>query len=115
MGVGIGVGGNAQILEISQVKNLKKVGFLIQRLENHQDFFYRAFEQDPEKRPWVDFSLGFIWEQQWNRFVLSANAQIINGVNYQWQTGLNTTGDFPSSKKLVSFNSTVNLLYQIGR
>lgn len=115
MGVGIGVGGNAQILEISQVKNLNKVGILFQRLENQQDFFYRAYGQNPEKKPWVDFSMAVIWEQQWKRFVLSANAQIINGVNYQWQTGLDTTGDFPSGKNLLSFNSTINLIYQIGK
>lgn len=115
MGVGIGVGGNAQILEISQVKGLNKVGFLFQRLENHQDFFYRAFGQNPEKSPWVDFSMAFIWEHQWERLVLSANAQIINGVNYQWQSSLNSTEDFPAGKNQLSFNSTVNLIYQIGR
>lgn len=115
MGVGIGVGANVQILEISQVKNLNKVGLLFQRLENHQDFYYRAFGQNSEKLPWVDFSLAFIWEQQWERFVLSANAQIINGVNYQWKSNLNSTSDFPSGKNQLSFSSTVNLIYQIGR
>lgn len=115
MGVGIGVGANAQILEISQVKNLNKVGLLFQRLENHQDFFYRAFGQNTEKRPWVDFSLGFIWEKQLDKLMLSANAQITNGVNYQWQSSSNSTSDFPSGKNQLSFSSTVNLIYQIGR
>lgn len=115
MGVGIGVGANAQILEISQVKNLNKVGLLFQRLENHQDFFYRSFGQNTEKRPWVDFSLGFIWEKQLDKLMLSANAQITNGVNYQWQSSSNSTSDFPSGKNQLSFSSTVNLIYQIGR
>lgn len=115
MGVGIGVGANAQILEISQVKNQNKIGLLFQRLENHQDFFYRAFGQNSEKSPWVDFSLAFIWEQRWDRLILSANAQIINGVNYQWQSTSNSTSDFPSGKNQLSFSSTVNLIYQIGR
>ncbi len=115
MGVGIGVGANAQILEISQVKNLNKVGLLFQRLENHQDFFYRAFGQNSEKSPWVDFSLGFIWEQKWNRLMLTANAQITNGVNYQWQSDINSTNDFPSGNNKLSFSSTINLIYQIGR
>ena len=115
MGVGIGVGVNAQILEISQVKNLNKVGLLIQRLENHQDFFYRAFGQDSEKRPWVDFSVAFIWEQQWERLLLSATAQITNGVNYQWQSSSTSTSDFASGKNQLSFGSNLNLIYQIGR
>lgn len=115
MGVGIGVGANAQILEISHVKNLDKVGLLFQRLENQQDFFYRAFGPNPEKRPWVDFSLGFIWEKQLDKLMLSANAQITNGVNYQWQSDVNSTNDFPSGSNKLSFSSTINLIYQIGR
>lgn len=115
MGVGIGVGANAQILEISQVKNFNKVGLLFQRLENQQDFFYRAFGQNSEKSPWVDFSLAFIWEQKWNRLMLTANAQITNGVNYQWQSDVNSTNDFPSGNNKLSFSTTINLIYQIGR
>lgn len=115
MGVGLGVGANAQIFEISQVKNLNKVGLIFQRLENHQDFYYGAFGQDSEKRPWVDFSVAFIWVQQWERFLLSATAQMTNGFNYQWQSNPNTTNDFPSGKNLFSFSSTLNLIYHIGK
>ncbi|MDI1323103.1 MAG: capsule assembly Wzi family protein [Algoriphagus sp.] len=115
LGVGTGVGSNSQIMEFSIVSNKNKKGILFSRLENNQDFFYRAFGQNPEKSPWVDFSLAFIWEQQWNKLMLSANAQITNGVNHQWQSNSNSTSDFPSGKNLFSFSSSVNLIYQIGR
>lgn len=115
LGVGTGVGSNSQIMEFSIVSNKNKTGILFSRLENNQDFFYRAFGQNTEKRPWVDFSLGFIWEKQLDKLMLSANAQITNGVNYQWQSSSNSTSDFPSGKNQLSFSSTVNLIYQIGR
>lgn len=115
MGVGIGVGGNAQILEISQIKNLDKIGLLFQRIENQQDFYYRAFGQNSENKPWVDFSLGFIWEKQFDKLLVSANAQLTNGVNYQWQSSSNSTSDFASGENKLSLSSTFNLIYQIGR
>lgn len=115
MGVGIGVGANVQILEISQIKNQNKVGILFQRVENQQDFFYRALAQDTKKRPWVDFSLALIWGQRWERFALNTNAQITNGVNYQWKSSSNSTSDFPAGENLLSFSSSVNLIYRIGR
>ncbi|TXE08814.1 capsule assembly Wzi family protein [Algoriphagus aquimarinus] len=113
MGVGIGVGGNAQILEVSQVSNLNKVGILLQRIENHQDFYYRSFGNNPNKRPWIDFSMGILWDHQWDRFILSSKAQVIQGVNYQWENLAGSTSDFPKGQKLWTFSGTLNLIYQI--
>ncbi|MEB2779622.1 capsule assembly Wzi family protein [Algoriphagus sp. C2-6-M1] len=113
MGVGIGVGGNAQILEVSKVSNLNKIGFLIQRLENHQDFYYRSFGTNPNKRPWIDFSMGILWDHQWDRLLLSSKAQVIKGVNYQWENAAGSTADFPKGQNLWTFSGTLNLIYQI--
>lgn len=115
MGVGIGVGGNAQLLEVSKITNLNKVGVLLQRLENHQDFYYRAFGDNPSKLPWVDFSMGLLWDHQWDRFILSSKAQIIQGKNYQWENSSESTADFPVGKNLWTFSGTLNLIYQIHK
>ncbi|GAA0880905.1 hypothetical protein GCM10009119_38750 [Algoriphagus jejuensis] len=113
MGVGIGVGANAQILEIAKVNNLNKLGLLFQRIENHQDFYYGAFGDNPERQPWIDFSLGLLWDQQWNRFIVSSKVQFIKGRNYQWQTDSSTSVDFPSGENLNSFSAQVSLIYSL--
>ena len=111
MGAGIGVGANAQILEVSKIKNLDKIGITLQRIENHQDFFYRAFEDDPTQSPWIDLSLGVIWNKQWKNLVFSATGQMIQGKNYQWQSIQNPSPDFYSGNDKLSFSGQLHLLY----
>lgn len=115
LGVGIGQGSNVQIMEISHVKGLNKRGVLIERLANNQDYFYRAFGQNPEKNPWIDLSIGLLWNQQWDRLVLGGKIQFIKANNYQWISNSNSTSDFPSGEKLFSIYSQVNLIYQIHK
>ncbi|MEP1956090.1 MAG: capsule assembly Wzi family protein, partial [Algoriphagus sp.] len=115
MGVGIGVGGNAQILEVSKISSLNKIGVLLQRIENHQDFYNRAFGSSSNKKPWVDFSVGLLWDHQWDRFILSSKTQVIQGVNYQWENSSESSADFPQGQKLFTFSGTLNLIYQIHK
>ena len=115
MGVGIGTGSNAQILEISKVNHLNKYGVLLQRMENHQDFFNGAFANNPEKKPWIDFSLGLLWDQQWDRLIVSGKAQFIHARNYQWLSDSNSSVDFPKGKNLNSFSSQISLIYRIQK
>lgn len=111
MGVGIGTGSNVQTLEISKVEKLNKLGIIFERLENHQDFFYRSFGQQNERQPWIDFSMGFLFDRQWDNFLLSSKLQFINGRNYQWQLAPNSTPEFPKGENLFSVFSSVNLIY----
>ncbi|REG91493.1 capsule assembly Wzi family protein [Algoriphagus antarcticus] len=113
MGVGIGVGGNVQMLEFSRIYKLNKVGLLIQRLENQQDFYYGSLAGNADKKPWVDFSAGLLWDHQWDRFIVSSKAQVIQGNNYQWENSSGSTADFPQGKKLWTFSSTLSLIYQL--
>ncbi|MDF2158186.1 capsule assembly Wzi family protein [Algoriphagus sp. CAU 1675] len=111
LGVGIGTGSNVQTLEISLVDKFNKAGILLERLANHQDFFYRAFGQQNEHKPWVDLSLGFLFDHQWNNLLLSSKLQLINGLNYQWQLDPSSTPDFPRGQNLFSIHSQVSLIY----
>ncbi len=105
LGVGADVGSNVQTLGIARVSGLNKRGVQLERLSNHQDFFYRAFGQDPEKNPWIDFSLGLRWDQRWDRLIFGGKAQFIQARSYQWQSKPNSSSDFPDGKNYFSFQS----------
>ena len=115
LGVGAGVGSNVQTIEISKVKNLNKRGIVLERLANNQDFFYRAFGQNPEKKPWIDLSLGFLWDEEFDRLILSGKAQFIKSYNYQWQSDGLSTEDYPNGQKLLSFYGSFNLIYRFSK
>jgi len=115
MGAGIGVGSNAQLIEVSKVKDLNRFGVLFHRIENQQDFFYRAFGQNPEKKPWVDYSLGILVDHQWDNLILSTKTQFVKAVNYQWLSEANSTVDFPYGVKKLSFSGELNLIYLFNK
>lgn len=111
LGVGIGVGSNSQTLELALVDGVNKKGILLERLENHQDFFYRAFGQQNTVKPWVDFSLGFLWDQRWNDFILGSKVQLINANNYQWQLKDDRQEAFSTGSNMFSVYSQIHLIY----
>lgn len=111
LGVGIGTGANVQALEISLVENFNKFGVLFERLENNQDFYYRAFGQQNEHKPWIDLSIGFLFDKEWNNLLLSSKLQLINGVNYQWQLHPNSTPEFPKGQNLFSVHAQTSIIY----
>jgi hypothetical protein len=111
MGVGIGTGSNVQTIEVSMVEKFNKIGILFERLENHQDFYFRAFGQQNERQPWIDFSMGFLFDKQWNNLILSSKLQFINGKNYQWQLDPSSTQEFPKGENLFSVHASTSIIY----
>lgn len=111
MGTGIGVGANIQLLEISRLSGLNKIGLRLERLENHQDFYYRAFENDSSVKPWIDFGLGLLYTRSWNGLILRSKAQAIQSSNYQWQSDVSSTRDFPVGAGLFTFHASLDLIY----
>ena len=111
MGVGIGTGSNVQTLEISIVDEWKKCGVLLERLENNQDFYYRAFGQQSERKPWIDWSTALIWNSSWKDLFFSAKVQGVYARNYQWGLAENSIPEFPVSQNLFSLHSQVNVIY----
>lgn len=114
LGTGPGVGSNVQTLEIAKVAGLNKRGVRLERLANNQDFFYRAFGQNTEKKPWIDLSVGLLWDQEWDRLILSGKFQYIRALNYQWQSEATSTVDFPDGQNLGSFFTQIHLIYRVG-
>lgn len=100
-----------QTVEITLVERFEKMGILLERLENNQDFYYRAFGSKNERKPWVDFSIGFLFDKQFGNLVLSSKLQVINGLNYQWQLDPKSTPQFPKSENLTSVMAQASLIY----
>lgn len=111
LGVGIGAGSNVQTVEISLVEGVEKMGILFERLANNQDFYYKALLQFTERKPWVDLSLGFLYDKQFKNLLLSSKLQIIHARNYQWQLDPASTPDFPKGKNLTSVMGQASLIY----
>jgi hypothetical protein len=111
MGVGIGTGSNVQTLEVSVVDDWKKLGILFERLENNQDFYYRAFGQQNERKPWIDWSTALLWNTSYNDLFISARLQGVYARNYQWGLSKTSTPEFPVSQNLFSVHSQVNMIY----
>jgi hypothetical protein len=111
LGVGIGTGSNVKTLEISLVEDWKKWGLLFEHLENNQDFYYRAFGQQVERKPWIDWSTVLLWNTSYKDLFISARLQGTYARNYQWGLSQTSTHEFPVSQNLFSVHSQVNLIY----
>ncbi|TFV97419.1 hypothetical protein E4S40_01825 [Algoriphagus kandeliae] len=111
IGVGMGPGMNIQTLEVALVNNFEKKGLVIERLENRQGFFYRSLGQQSINKPWVDLSLGFLYDKQFGNLLLSSKLQLIHARNYQWQLDPASTPDFPKGKNLTSVMAQASVVY----
>src|SRR5690606_3203464 len=115
LGVGIGTGGsNVQTIEVALIDQLNKFGIRLERLANHQDFYYKAFGQQQERQPWVDLSLGFLVDYQVERLVISTKLQLINSRNYQWQLDPKRTSLFPIGEKKFSVLAQAHFIYLLN-
>lgn len=116
LGVGIGsAGSNVQTLEISLIDNLNKYGIRLERLANQQDFYFKAFGQQQERKPWVDLSLGLLLDYRWERLMISSQLRLINGLNYQWQLDSGSTPDFPVGKNKFSVFAQSHLIFLLSK
>lgn len=111
LGVGIGTGSNIQTIEVSLVEGVEKVGLLFERLANNQDFYYKALLQNTERKPWIDLSLGFLYDKQFDNLLLSSKLQLIHARNYQWQLDPASTPEFPKGENLTSVLAQISLIY----
>jgi hypothetical protein len=114
LGVGIGIGSNVQTFEMAVVNNFNKLGFFLERLENHQDFYYRAQLQNTEHKPWIDLSMGILFDYKWKELLISSKVQVINSKNHQWQLDQFSTDGFPKGRNIMSLNSKLSLIYLLN-
>ncbi|TDQ19358.1 capsule assembly protein Wzi [Algoriphagus boseongensis] len=111
LGVGIGTGSNLQTIEFSLVEGVEKMGVLFERLANNQDFYNKALLQSTQRKPWIDLSIGFLYDKKFDNLLLSSKLQLIHAKNYQWQLDPESTPEFPKGKNLTSVMAQASLIY----
>lgn len=111
LGVGIGTGSNVQTIELALVDGVNKKGILFERLENNQDFYYKALLQLTDRKPWIDYSVGFLYDKQLGSLLLSSKLHVIHARNYQWQLDPLSTSEFPRGRNLTSVLAQVSAVY----
>lgn len=111
MGPGVGIGANTQILEASIVHGYSKLGVILKRIENHQDFYYQIKQEVPNQFPWLDFSTGVLADFKWNKFNISSSTEFVKATNYQWYGSKKATLDFQGGNRLFTVSANLNLVY----
>ncbi|MDE3145064.1 MAG: hypothetical protein KGL19_12980 [Bacteroidota bacterium] len=85
IGAGIGPGSNSQMIDISWVKGMNKVGFMFERLVHNNDFYYFTFTSPVDNtRHWIDLSTTFHADWKYKRFLFSSEMALIRSLNYEW-------------------------------
>lgn len=111
LGVGIGTGSNVQTLEISKVNGVRKTGIVFERLATLNDYYYKVQFQNTQRKPWIDYSMGFLYDRQFGSLLLSSKLQVIHARNYQWQLDPLSTPEFPRGRNLTSVLAQVSAVY----
>uniref|UniRef100_UPI00404738E3 capsule assembly Wzi family protein n=2 Tax=Roseivirga sp. TaxID=1964215 RepID=UPI00404738E3 len=113
LGSALGPGGNAQYLEVSWVKGLKRIGGAIERYVHNNDFATSAFSGD-FSRYWVDYNLHGFVEWQFDKILLRGSLFYTKSLNYQWELEYDPNATpFPyfPGKDRDNFNLDINLAY----
>lgn len=82
LGAGIGPGGGQQTFEISWVRNLKQIGFRLERTVHNNDFWYTSIEDF--RANWVDMSYTAFAHWDYKNFLVSVKLKYVKSRNYQW-------------------------------
>lgn len=82
IGAGIGPGSNLQTLDISWVRDLKKIGFRFERLLHNHDFFFSDIKD--YRSEWVDLSATAYVHWDYKRFLFNFQMKFVKSLNYNW-------------------------------
>lgn len=111
LGVGIGMGSNIQVLEVSLVEKFDKLGVYFERLGNNQDFYDEGEMTELGYKPWIDFTFGALFDKQFDRILISTKTNLTYTNNYQWSGKSPTITDFAATNTKFSFHSNWSLIY----
>lgn len=82
LGAGIGSGSSMQSMNLSWVKNSKRLGLEFKRVVHNEDFW--AFAIKDYRQHWVDIGGAFIGEWNYKKFLFNARVETVGSINYQW-------------------------------
>lgn len=119
IGAGIGPGGNSQMINVSWVKELKRIGLMFERIVHNNDFYYNAFSDSKDfRRHWIDLSGTLSGEWNYKRLLLSAQFTATSTLNYEWwyfdylplTTGTNY---FKEGYDVRNFHARISVSYRL--
>jgi len=93
MGAGAGYGANVQSVSGTWISGNKKLGVLLERVN-----------RDPDRHAykWIDLSIGFLPQWQFDHIILAGKFQFINSKQYAWEKDMNR----------FNFHSRISFQYQ---
>jgi hypothetical protein len=113
IGAGIGPGSNSQIMDISYVNGMNKIGVKFERLVHNNDFYYYTWQGLNEfARRWVDLSTTIHANWQFKQLILSGQMGLIRSQNYQWRTLEAPLFYFSRGYDRLNFHSKIALTYR---
>ena len=115
LGPGVGPSSNAQTIETSWVKGIKKIGVRWERLNRYQDVYTRKFNDPSENGRWVDYSARILADWRFDNLLVSTSTNFVYSLNNQWNLSDTSTGEFPKGKNSFMVVGQVNLIYFWGR
>ena len=108
IGAGIGPGSNSQTFQTTIFSKKRSYGYRFERVVNNNDYQYLAYSS--LKKPWVNLSNSFFYNQQFKNLLVSANINYIKVYNYEWVT----TYQNPTTYWDYKGNDFDNLQIQLG-
>lgn len=109
---GIGPSSNIQTLETSWVKGINRIGLKLDRLNRHQDYYVKQFNDLTDEQRWVDLAFTPFAEWKLDRVVVGTRLNFVNSLNYQWQLDENTNDMLrPKGKDVLNFQGNVFFIY----
>jgi len=115
LGPGVGPSSNVQTLEASWVKGIKKIGVRLERLNRHQDYYTKVYNDPSENGRWVDYSARLLANWQFDNLLVSTTTNFVYTLNNQWNISETSTPDFPKGKNSFMVIGQINLIYFWGR
>jgi len=110
LGAGIGPGANLQTVNVSWVRDLKRIGIELERFVHNNDFYYYAYiDSGDPRRHWTDLSLAAQGEWNYKNLIFNAKLQAIRSLNYQWYLRQN-----PGDPYWVNGKDVTNVQIQAG-
>ena len=115
LGSAAGPGGAAQLINISWVKNLNKIGFQFERKLHNADFYYYNYFQGlvypgPNFKYFTELGYSFNFRFQIKKFIIAGEVKNISSLNYKWikigedeMWGSSTLSDKQNIQSMLSF------------
>jgi len=113
MGAAVGPGGSSQMIDISWVKGMTKIGVQFERVVHNNDFYYYSFANPPDvTRHWIDLSSTFHADWRYKRFLFSTEMGVIRSLNYEWWV-IPYSGYFENGYDFLNFHGKISFSYRL--